>query len=152
MANIKKSAHDIPGFSRYEVRRDPFEIVNKATGRALTPFSRGDGRGHQRVQVVDDNGKRLSRSVIVLAALAWHGVCPPDYEPYWTGGEIVPASVRYIPCRQARAIRRRSVSEWERLEVCELYFGQGWTQKRIAQKFRITQSSVCRMVNQKGLS
>lgn len=144
MVLVSKWRYDIVGFSRYFVKQ-PFAIIDRETGNEVKRFVAHRGkRGHERAHLYDDTGKRRTLSIITIAALAYHGQQPDGYVAYHAGRLINQSSVKWLPKRQANRIWRQNFTEWQRLEMCELYFEEGWTQKHIAEKYGLGEAAVSR--------
>lgn len=126
--------YDIPGFSRYEVRTNPFRVVSKHYGTPLSLRNSGNRRGYDRVRMRDDSGKTRALSVLTVAALAFHGQCPAGYVAHHTGGEMTSATVTYRRESEVHYMRFAKVTYWEALTILDWYFEHGLTQKQIARK------------------
>lgn len=142
-------AYPIPFFIRYEVYTPPFRVYDKQADRevALTRNARGI-----YCHVYNDDGRRLTISVLKLAVLAFHGQSPTDqpYLPYHYGGDYTPKTVRWLPRTQVLRLRRSVLSMKQQMTVLDKW-EQGATQDSIAAQFEVSQPTIARIVNRRYL-
>lgn len=142
-------SYEIPGFSRYYVRL-PFEIVSKFSNQPLCQFPLTHGRGALRVTMTGDDGKRVQRSILTVAALAFHGQPPSGYQAVQFDDEITPKTVRWESIKrvnQRKALEKTGCS-WEKLErIQAMYFSGKYTQDELAAKYDVSQATISRIVN-----
>lgn len=134
--------YDIPGFSRYYVETRPFRVVNRARGRALTIF-RPTNRGYGRVAMVNDVGHQRHRSVVHIAALAFHGQQPAGYVAFHYGGPVTPKTVKWLPKDEAQRLwNEKKISRWQAKGIAERYFRTDLTQRDLAERHGVSQSAI----------
>lgn len=142
--------HTIPGYSRYRIETDPFRILDTYRGQYLSIFRRQRGLG--QVWVQDDQGQRHQRSILILAALAFHGLQPHGYKAHYVGEsreEINPTTVQWWPVSDSYRRNRQALSERNSHRVQALYFDpdSNWTQQALAERFGVSQPTIARIIN-----
>lgn len=135
----------IPGYSRYAVTT-PFAVHDCKAGHALTLHQRK--RGAPYVRLYADNGQRVQRSVVYLAALAYHGLPPAGFVAYQYAEPVSPRTVRWIPKARAQSHNSRRFDLTETEQVRQMYFERGMTQDAIAARFGVSQATISRAINQ----
>lgn len=126
--------YEIPGFSRYYIRLNPFQVVSKHYCTVLSERRSRNRRGHARIRMMNDQGEEKQVSKLVLAALAFHGQCPAGYIPHHSGGEWTPKTVFYAPGKKVLYERKSRLTAWECLTALEMFFSDGLTQAEITRR------------------
>lgn len=143
---------DIPTYGNYYIKIDPFKVINKSTRYSLkiTPKK----YGHPYVKLTK-KGECIRISVVQLACRVFHGLPPIGYMGIFYGENylnICPSNVMWVPKKVAIGHKHKVYTEHERYNMMCLYFNTEYTQKEIANLYRISESTVSRAINREYIN